>query len=616
MVIREHTASFTVDLPADFVWAICADTQHLNELLFGLSPTKVLSRTPDRARLAGTFGAFAPEYDEIPWEFEAPRYYKSRREFVRGLLVSLETECQVDDDENDEGTRIRYTTRWEGIHNTVGRIASTLAVRKSRQAARRLENFLRNQHASANTTLLWPATNAQREAVLLRARPFATRLTADGSDDAVVERLLAALADLPEADAARLRPYELADAWALARKEVLSVFLNAAAIGLLRLSWDLICPSCEAATPFSSLKELPEGIHCPSCDIDVHAAWETNVEATFSPSPAVRAVDRVVFCHGSIANVSNRIAQVRVGPGEQRMLRVRLGEGRYEIRTPGPARPLRLEVAAGGFTEWHVLLEEKAGRLSFGDPAPTLGQGILTLCLENSTHEERRFQLAHRRTASRAATAADVTSLGLFRSLFSHEVLGPEQHISVGHTTLMFTDLVGSTAMYDRVGDARAFSVVREHFRLLEAAIQQHHGNVVKTIGDAVMAAFDESDDAVRAGLDCIRALRALRDPTGGDPNLQLRVGVHVGPCLAVTANGAIDYFGQTVNVASRVQALAGGDELIVSQAVFGTRAPHGVMPEEMLVARERCDVKGIPDPLTVFRITVPRDRAKVGVAP
>ena len=164
----------------------------------------------------------------------------------------------------------------------------------------------------------------------------------------------------------------------------------------------------------------------------------------------------------------------------------------------------------------------------------------------------------------------------------------------------MFTDLKGSTALYDRVGDIVAYDLVREHFRVLGEIVAAEHGAVVKTIGDAVMATFPTPDRALAAAFRMRASVKDIRD---GD--LLIKIGIHEGPCLAVTLNDRLDYFGQTVNIAARVQSLAD------AKAIFATK-PVVENPQvaKMLEAgNHRCRpsssprLRGVADKMTVFQI-------------
>jgi class 3 adenylate cyclase/carbon monoxide dehydrogenase subunit G len=614
---RTHEETFDVALPRERVWAVMADTQHLNQLFFGLEAGQLVSRDGDKARLRGTFGFFAPEYDEYPWSFDVPRHYKNVRVFTKGVLDKLETECRLED--GDDGkTRVRYTLRVSG-KGPFGSIASRVVVGRLRQGLAAARAMLEKM-ARASAQLLiggvqWPPANPQREMVLARAQGIADEMGKGlpASEQAVLEQLVLHVADGADADIARMRPYVLADEWSHGRKETLLVFLRAAKGGLLRLSWDVLCPSCEGATTVESLKDLPAGGHCAACDIDFATGFEQNVEATFRPEPQVRQAERLVFCHGSPASTKAWLAQFVVEPGQRHALKLHLGLGRYRLQAQSVQRPSLLEVVReGGATEIQAKLTRDGEGLRFPPQLPPLAAGDLTVVVENSDDKPHRVQLAHRAFASQAATAADVVSLNLFRELFGREVLSPDQHVGVGQMAILFTDLVGSTAMYERVGDAGAYGLVREHFKLLFKAIENHKGRVVKTVGDCVMAAFDLPSDATRAGFECIAALRTLRDSEGNKPGVSLKVGVHTGSCLAVEANNNVDYFGQTVNIAARVESLAAPDELVLSWAVMAAHDVKPIVDElEKLGHSVRIDhkkVKGIEGDVEVVRIAVKED--------
>ncbi len=138
--------------------------------------------------------------------------------------------------------------------------------------------------------------------------------------------------------------------------------------------------------------------------------------------------------------------------------------------------------------------------------------------------------------------------------------------MSVGAQTIVFTDLRDSTQLYREIGDAPAFGSVVDHFDVLREAIQREDGAVVKTIGDAVMAVFRRPISAVRALLEAQARLAAAGN--GALARSCSRPGIHAGPCIAVTLNGRLDYFGSTVNIAARIEGLSSGADVILSDAV------------------------------------------------
>jgi class 3 adenylate cyclase len=189
-----------------------------------------------------------------------------------------------------------------------------------------------------------------------------------------------------------------------------------------------------------------------------------------------------------------------------------------------------------------------------------------------------------------------------FRDLFRSEVIRSSEGLGVRSITLLFTDLKGSTALYDRIGDLNAFALVQRHFEHLQDAVVRQRGAIIKTIGDAVMAAFLEPADAVRAALAMRREIAAL-NRAQPDRSLVLKIGIHNGGAIAVTQNDRLDYFGQTVNVAARVQGLADADEICITEDVFEAEGVQDALAE-VAITREIARLRGIDQDYPVFRIS------------
>ncbi len=189
-----------------------------------------------------------------------------------------------------------------------------------------------------------------------------------------------------------------------------------------------------------------------------------------------------------------------------------------------------------------------------------------SLQLENDTAAEQLFILERLAWSDQAATAAEVTALQIFRDLFATEALRPGEQISVGTLTILFTDLRHSTQLYKEIGDATAFGLVMNHFDVLRGVIAEADGALVKTIGDAVMAVFRRPVSALRAML---KAQQVLASPPEGVAPLTLKAGIHMGPCIAVTLNDRLDYFGSTVNMAARLEGQSDGSDIIISRALY-----------------------------------------------
>jgi class 3 adenylate cyclase len=129
-------------------------------------------------------------------------------------------------------------------------------------------------------------------------------------------------------------------------------------------------------------------------------------------------------------------------------------------------------------------------------------------------------------------------------------------------TTLLFTDIVGSTSLLERLGDHAWLEVLRRHYAIVRGHVARHDGTVVQVLGDGFMIAFDD----VFAAVDCAVAIqRSLAVPDALlDAPLRVRMGIHSGPVIRELS----DVHGRTVVLAARIAARADAEEILVSHAV------------------------------------------------
>jgi serine/threonine protein kinase len=134
----------------------------------------------------------------------------------------------------------------------------------------------------------------------------------------------------------------------------------------------------------------------------------------------------------------------------------------------------------------------------------------------------------------------------------------------VRNTTILFSDIVGITAYFDRHGDVSGTRRIQDQNDLLFPVVQRYKGEVIKTVGDAIMACFDTAEDGVGAAIGMQRALEKYNEsvePPG--EKLQVRIGINSGKSIFESR----DIFGDVVNVAARICAQAQGDQILISAA-------------------------------------------------
>jgi class 3 adenylate cyclase len=373
-------------------------------------------------------------------------------------------------------------------------------------------------------------------------------------DARIRRRLLEFLIVQPDEALVQIRPFEVAAAWGADRREVLRAFLHAAKCGLLELEWQIDCPTCRVGAEVAShLERLGQRVHCEECDISFDVDFADNVEATFTVSPAVRKVSRVVWCasspfwrphvHGFLTVPPRTTRTIGPLPGCAVLLRAR-----------GSARQLRCDDARGPLavrvTEAAIV---RADAADAADAAPD------ALVIENTTDRPVRFLVERADWNADRVLGRLLLGLDDFVTLFGTEAPATGLRLSVGSMAVLFTDVVGSTELYESLGDAKAFALVQRHWRLCERAAARHKGTVIKTLGDGLFCCFAGLGDAAAAAMEMMAAAEQLN--TDG-VRFAIRAAIHEGPSYLVRASERLDLFGTTVNLASRLLSITAGSQL------------------------------------------------------
>lgn len=564
----EYCRRWELRASPEALWPLVADTNRFN-FETGAPAVSPLPEAPGdpatRARRLRLELGRGFDFEEEPFEWVRPERFGVVRRYSRGPLVRLRALLELAP--RNGGSLLTYRV-WAVPRGASGRVVVPITI--GRVAYRRMDEAFRRYDAMLTDGAVSPPARTRPRLAPGGGERLAA-LRAELVDQGVPRPLVGRLADeLSSADdlaVARIRPYALADAWGERRRTVLELCLRATRAGLLESRWEVVCQLCRGpAGAAETLGELDAHAHCESCRVDVDADFERSLELTFSPSPSIRELDVRDFCVGGPGVTPHIVAQQLLAPHERRPLTLALEPGAYRLRTLGVEGATAFEVEPG-------------------DTRPTV-------TFANETGETRYVLVERTAWSDEAATAADVTALQAFRDLFAAEALRPGEKMAVGSLTVLFTDLRDSTRLYREIGDAPAYGSVVSHFDVLRAAVSDEGGAIVKTIGDAVMAVFRRPVSSLRA---VVRAQRELAVPRAGQRPLLLKAGVHQGPCLAVTLNGRLDYFGSTVNAAARIVGLSHGEDVVVSDSV--KRDPEvAVLLDDFVVDHLDATLKGFDD--------------------
>lgn len=452
--------------------------------------------------------------------------------------------------------------------------------------------------------------------------------------DRIADEIETLIATAPDRKLNRINALAFAAERGLDEEQVISGFLHASRLGLFEFSWNVLCPGCGGVLDAgASLKHVRSEVYtCALCAAGYEPSLDEMVEVTFTVSPHVRRIEahhpdqlpateyfRQIYWGSGVdlpeddyeAMVDEFMLEALELPaGEKAVISLQIAESFIIVFEPVTHAAQFIEVKDEPTKERQnlSLVFDRAHR---HNATLAMHPGALRIAVENRTdvrtlpsvciaNDALHHVLGKRRPF---LTAKRVLSNQTFRDIWRTDTLDVDQRLKIASLTFLFTDLRGSTELYERVGDLVAFDLVRAHFRVLSEIVASETGAVVKTIGDAVMASFPAPDRAIAAAVRMRDAMRGINEARGKE-DMILKIGIHEGPCIAVNLNERQDYFGQTVNIASRVQHLATSNEIFTTDAVLGDPDASGLLAELGLKPlRQDVGLRGVARDIGVFAI-------------
>ncbi len=583
------------DVPVEELWPSLADTARFNEAA-GLPKHDIEEIPQDDGSVVYLghvrMGPIVLNWRDWPVNWVSGEWFEHRRDFSKGPLRKLNALLRFVPE--GAGCRCEYHLEAEAA-NLLGHIILstsffTGAGKTFGQLAEDAGRFARGDLPMAfrfQPPPLDPDVQARMDAIV-------ATIEESGHGHGLAKRLAELVRSAQEVDLVHLRPIRLAREWEEKERNVIELCLEAARAGLLALRWDVLCPRCRVPkASVSSLDALPRGAHCETCNIDYDGNFSRNVELSFHPAPALRPISAGEYCLFGPMSTPHIVLQLTLAAGDVRTEGISLAPGHYRLRSLEPGLEVDFDLEEG-----EAIPELTAGAEGFDTAA---GEHSNRITLHNRSHRPLTLVLEERPWVRDALTADRVTAMQAFRDLFSDQVLRPGDEVEVTRICLLFSDLQGSTALYGAIGDARAYHLVRDHFAFLAAIVRENNGAVVKTIGDAIMAAFADPADAVRSALAIQNKVESFNAARPGE-GIVIKVGIHEGPSIAVTLNGRLDYFGSTVNMAARLQGTSRGGDVVVSMNLAEDPAVEPLLAP-LLRKVETTHLKGFDEPVEFLRV-------------
>lgn len=454
------------------------------------------------------------------------------------------------------------------------------------------------------------------------------------ADPPVVDAIEQIVADGTDRELCRINALAFASKRGLDEERVISGFLHAASLGLFDVSWNILCPGCGGVLDTNaSLKTVvKEEYVCALCAAGYEPTLDELVEVTFTVSPRVRKIAahnphelpvleymRQIYWSSALELPDTNYEQLmeemvldslEVAAGEKAVISMQFPTKFIIVFEPVVHTVTFIDVK-GEPTKERQSLSLVYDREHIHNQTLEMRPGPVRIAVENRTDgrvlpsvfiaDDPLHDILQKRRPF--VTAKRLLTNQTFRDLYRTDTVDVDQRLKITSLTFLFTDLRGSTELYERVGDLVAFDLVRAHFRVLNEIVSSEAGAVVKTIGDAVMATFPTPDRALAAAIRMREAMRELNEQSGRE-DLLLKIGVHEGPCIAVAMNDRQDYFGQTVNIASRVQGLANSQSIFATGAVVGNAKSADLLAARSLkpISQNRV-LRGIEREVEIYSI-------------
>lgn len=450
----------------------------------------------------------------------------------------------------------------------------------------------------------------------------------------VVDALERLVREAPDRKLSRINALAFAASEQLDEEQTISAFLQASRLGLFEMSWNVLCPGCGGVLDANtSLKTVQSDEYtCALCAAGYEPTLDEMVEVTFTVTPRVRHIEahnphqlpaveyfRQVYWGSGVDLPDNDfeekvdefvVESLELPAGEKAVISLHLPPSFIIVFEPVTHAAQFLDVT-GEPTKERQTISLVFDRVHRHSETITLRPGPLRISVENHTdvrtlpsvclaNDALHTMLGKRRPF---LTAKSLLSNQTFRDIYRTDTIDVDQKLRITSLTFLFTDLRGSTELYERVGDLAAFDLVKAHFGVLNEIVGAEAGAVVKTIGDAVMATFPTPDRALVAAMRMRDAMLRLNKERGSE-DLLLKIGIHEGPCIAVSLNERQDYFGQTVNIASRVQHLATSREIFATGSVLNDpRVSHVLTDHGLKPMSQTVTLRGITDQISIFTI-------------
>ena len=430
----------------------------------------------------------------------------------------------------------------------------------------------------------------------------------------------------------RINPLSFAKKYNLDQDVTLDFFIHASRGGIFDISWSYVCPKCggiEHST--SNVNEMQnEKFYCFVCDLDIPAELDDNVEVTFQLNPDIFKFEENIFENQDI--YSKFYFSPNYSPHKHYLEYLDKVSFDYKVLNPKSQSDYHLKLKP--LSTYRFVSMDLASSLKITTSEKLVENEIVEIVIENDgfkpsyintnggniifriknekivqtafwfviRDEKLKNEIMKRPTMQLVhpfLTGKMLINSQTFRDIFRIDTLYQDLSLNIRSLTVLFTDLKDSTLLYSNTGDINAYRLIQKHFQVLGSIVKKHKGAIIKTMGDAIMATFAHPHDGLIASIEMLQDISSIlidKKPLG------LKIGIHEGPALVINNDGKLDYFGQTVNIAARVQALANEGQIVITNNIFNLPTTKEVLKKyDYQSNKSVVDLKGVNHQITIY---------------
>ncbi|MFK7769076.1 MAG: protein kinase [Mariniblastus sp.] len=581
--VRRYKFEWNLDATTKQLWPLVSDTDRFNQAIGLPAPRFSYDHSGGERKIfaEASFNGMKVRWQEHPFQWIVEREMSVLREFDAGPFKWVTSTVEL---HPLAGNRTRLIHRfqvkprgWFGKMMTPIQF-NVMTKRSLNRVYNQLEKIATDTSCgyACDVAFLQPVRlNSKQNRILSRR---VEELASAVSNRNLAKEFANFLGSVADPLAARIRPIPLSQKLSCSLDESLQLCLRGVEVGLLNMSWDVICPVCRiAAGNVSSLSRIKGHGNCDVCNLEFEIDFSKSVEVIFSAHPEIRLIELKTYCIGGPYHAPHVLAQNRLLANQYVDVGTAFAPGKYKICGPQLTQQPEvsiLESAISSRAEFFI-------GASVPSTLPDLQPGASCIHVENQSDVEVLFRLEQSSERVDSLTAATASHHPLFQKLFPQEVVEPEELVDLSSVYLLAIKHLNMDALIDKVGEIQ----VRDYWTRLQKQFPTESADceVVECMHDSVLVSFG----VLEALLESLSSVLSAED-SFGIPIAECCFAINSGEIMIGSQANQPVAFGKTVRATKQMLADVTDSSIVLPFGLYdmisaSDSAPSKSLPREFV---------------------------------